>query len=327
MRLKPCVCALLLVAAWLPGTTALAVIHGLSMPALATATIRLQIQHEHYLRSLGTWEYYTSACSGVIVGRKPFTVLTAAHCLREVRLNGVRELPMVDVDPSQATGLSDVRLRQAYYRPYEDVADDLALDVAVLVFDAKVAPYVQALAVITDAALPEQLLICGYGRGANENDIQQPRCAERPILHPDEDFSKFLPITYQPQDEMLYIKSQAQFDYTRELVHNEDVLLAVNRLNHKGEYDPRIEMPTVGDSGGPWLRMTGQGQYGVYAITSLVERFYNQSTQWHFFDRNLPLLDYPYVAYGLRLGHPMVMNYLQFVRNSGADIQFVSLKK
>lgn len=323
MRLKDFLCGLLLVAAFLPTTMALAVIHGLPLPALATSTIRLQIQHEHYLRSLGTWEYYESICSAVIVGRKPLTVLTAAHCLREVRLAGGRELPMVQIAQSMQSGLSDVRLRQAYYRPYEDLADDLALDLAVLVFDAKVAAYVQPLEVVIDSETPETLLICGYGRASIEQEVQQPRCAERPVLRPDEDFSKVLPLAYQPQDEMLYIKSQAQFDYTRELVHNEDVLLAVNRLNDKREYDPRIEIPTVGDSGGPWLKMNAQGQYGVYAITSLVERFYNQSTQWRFFDRNTPLVDYPYVAYGLRLGHPMVMNYLQFVRNSGADMHFV----
>lgn len=324
MRISRCPGWLLVAISCLPALSAQAVIHGLPMPGLATSTVRLQVQHEHYLRSLGTWETYDSVCSGVIVGRAPLTVLTAAHCLREARLEGSRELPLVHIAQSKQSGLSEVRLRHAYYRAYDEVAEDLTLDVAVLVFDAKVAPYVQSLAVVTDNALPERLLICGYGHAAKEAEIPQPRCAERPILQPDEDFSKVLPLAYQAQDEMLYLKSQAQFSYTRELQHDTDALLAVNRLNHQLQYDPRLEIPTVGDSGGPWLITSAQGQLGVYAITSLVERFYNQSPHWPFFDHDIPLLDYPYVAYGLRLGHPLVMNYLQYVRNSGADIRFVT---
>lgn len=322
---RACACAVIALLLF-PVTPAQAVIHGVSLPTIAVSTVKISIQHEHFLRSLGTWEYYDSVCSAVIVGRKPLTLLTAAHCLREARLNSSKNLPLVQVEFARESGLGELSLRQAFYRPYEDVAEDLTLDIAVLVFDGKVAAYVQPLSVISDVDVPDQLLICGYGKATAAPDLHHPRCAERPVLPPDADFSNILPAKYQPLDESLYLKSQVQFGYTHELLHEEDALLAINRLNHKMDYDPRLEMPTVGDSGGPWLRLNHQGQYGVYALTSLVERFYNKSLHWDFFNAEVPLTDYPYVAYGLRLGHPLVMNYLQYARNSGADIRFVFVK-
>lgn len=306
------------------GHSGQAVIHGMTFPGVAISTVKLSIQHAHYLQSVEKWEYYDSICSAAIVGLKPLTLITAAHCLKEVRQTGPKGLPLLSIAQPELLGIEDVNLTQAFYRPFETVSEDLTQDVAVLVFDAKVESAIQPLRIRLDDALPEVLMICGYGRGYGEADTRHPRCGERKPVQDLSDFYQVLPKTYRHMDEMLHLQAQTQFAYTQELVHAEKALLAVNRLNDMDEYDHTVPMPTVGDSGGPWLVINARGQYELMAITSLVERFYNPSAHWPFFQKQVPLSEYPYVAYGLRLSHPEVLGFLQYAQHSGADIQFTS---
>jgi hypothetical protein len=306
------------------GHSSQAVIHGLTFPGVAISTVKLSIQHAHFLQSAEKWEYYDSICSAAIVGLKPLTLLTAAHCLKEVRLTGPKDLPILSIAQPELLGIEEISLRQAFYRPFEAVSEDLTQDVAVLVFDAKVQSVIQPLPIRLDDQLPEVLMICGYGRGYGEADTRHPRCGERKPVQDLSDFYQVLPKTYRDMDEMLHLQAQTQFAYTQELVHAEKALLAVNRLNDMDEYDHTVPMPTVGDSGGPWLVINAKGQYELLAITSLVERFYNPSAHWPFFQKQVPLSEYPYVAYGLRLSHPEVLGFLQYAQHSGADIRFTS---
>lgn len=301
-----------------------AIIHGLTFPGMTISTVKLSIQHAHFLQSVEKWEYYDSICSAAIVGLKPLTLITAAHCMKEVRLTGPKDLPVVGIAQPELLGLEDVRLTQAFYRPFDRVAEDLTQDVAVLVFDAKVQSLIQPLRIRIDDHVPDVIMICGYGRGYGEADTRHPRCGERKPVHDLSDFYQILPKPYRDMDEMLHLQAQTQFAYTQELVHAEKALLAVNRLNDLDQYDHTIPMPTVGDSGGPWLVLNAQGQYELLAITSLVERFYNPSANWPFFQKQVPLSEYPYVAYGLKLSHPEVLGFLQYAQHSGADIQFTS---
>lgn len=301
-----------------------AIIHGLTFPGMAISTVKLSVQHAHFLQSVEKWEYYDSICSAVIVGRKPLTLLTAAHCLKEVRLAGPMGLPMLSIVQPELLGIEEVSLKQAFYRPFESVSEDLTQDVAVLVFDARIHSPIQPVRIRLDDLLPDSIMICGYGRGYSEADTRHPRCGERKPVRDLSDFYQVLPKTYRDMDEMLHLQAQTQFAYTQELVHAEKALLAVNRLNDKNEYDHTIPMPTVGDSGGPWLVLNAWGQYELLAITSLVERFYNPSANWPFFQKQVPLSEYPYIAYGLRLSHPEVLGFLQYAQHSGADIQFIS---
>jgi hypothetical protein len=306
------------------GHSSQAVIHGLTFPGAAISTVKLSIQHAHFLQSAEKWEYYDSICSAAIVGLKPLTLLTAAHCLKEVRLTGPKDLPILSIAQPELLGIEEIKLRQAFYRPFEAVSEDLTQDVAVLVFDAKVQSAIQPLPIRLDDQLPEVLMICGYGRGYGEADTRHPRCGERKPVRDLSDFYQVLPKTYRDMDEMLHLQAQTQFLYTQELVHAEKALLAVNRLNEADQYDHTVPMPTVGDSGGPWLVINAKGQYELLAITSLVERFYNPSAHWPFFQKQVPLSEYPYVAYGLRLSHPEVLGFLQYAQHSGADIRFTS---
>lgn len=311
----------LLVFLWPASTWAL--IHGETFPAQAISTLKINIQHAHFLHSTESWEYYDSVCSAIVVGVKPLTLITAAHCLREAKLGPADGLPDVSIAQADQLGLQGVKIRQTFYRPYEEVSEDITLDVAVLVFDAAVPENIQPLEIMQDETLPDELMICGYGRGYLEPDTRQPRCAERSIIQSVKDFTDILPAPYQLEDEMLHLKSRAQFEYTKELAHLDNVLLAVNRLNvNTSQYDQHLAMPTVGDSGGPWLALGPRGQYQLVAVTSLVERFYNKSPHWKFFERDVPLSDYPYIAYGLRLSHPVIISYLEYVKHSGADIRF-----
>ncbi len=306
------------------GHSSQAVIHGLTFPGAAISTVKLSIQHAHFLQSTEKWEYYDSICSAAIVGLKPLTLLTAAHCLKEVRLTGPKDLPILSIAQPELLGIEEIKLSQAFYRSFEAVSEDLTQDVAVLVFDAKVQSAIQPLPIRLDDQLPEVLMICGYGRGYGEADTRHPRCGERKPVRDLSDFYQVLPKTYRDMDEMLHLQAQTQFLYTQELVHAEKALLAVNRLNEADQYDHTVPMPTVGDSGGPWLVINAKGQYELLAITSLVERFYNPSAHWPFFQKQVPLSEYPYVAYGLRLSHPEVLGFLQYAQHSGADIRFTS---
>jgi hypothetical protein len=306
------------------GHSSQAIIHGLTFPGMAISTVKLNVQHAHFLQSVEKWEYYDSICSAAIVGLKPLTLITAAHCLKEVRLTGPLGLPMLGIAQPELLGMEQVELKQAFYRPFNVVAEDLTQDIAVLVFDAKVHSLIQPLRIRLGDYLPELIMICGYGRGYGEADTRHPRCGERKPVRDLSDFYQVLPKAYRDMDEMLHLQAQTQFAYTQELVHAEKALLAVNRLNDMDQYDHTMPMPTVGDSGGPWLVLNDLGQYELLAITSLVERFYNPSANWPFFQKQVPLSEYPYVAYGLRLSHPEVLGFLQYAQHSGADIQFTS---
>jgi len=54
---------------------------------------------------------------------------------------------------------------------------------------------------------------------------------------------------------MLYIKSEVQFNYTKETSVKSDTLVAVNRVNEQGFYNEKLAMVTEGDSGEPWLAL------------------------------------------------------------------------
>ena len=306
------------------GHSTQAIIHGLTFPGMAISTVKLSIQHAHFLQSVEKWEYYDSICSAAIVGLKPLTLITAAHCLKEVRVSGPQSLPVLSIAQPELLGIEQITLKQAFYRPFETVSEDLTQDIAVLVFDAKVQSLIQPLRIRVDDSLPDILMICGYGRGDSEADTRHPRCGERKPIRDLSDFYQVLPKAYREMDEMLHLQAQTQFAYTQELVHAEKALVAVNRLNELNQYDHTMPMPTVGDSGGPWLVLNAKGQYELLAITSLVERFYNPSAHWPFFQKQVPLSEYPYIAYGLKLSHPEVLGFLQYAQHSGADIKFTA---
>lgn len=306
------------------GHSTQAIIHGLTFPGMAISTVKLSIQHAHFLQSVEKWEYYDSICSAAIVGLKPLTLITAAHCLKEVRVSGPQSLPVLSIAQPELLGIEQITLKQAFYRPFEAVSEDLTQDIAVLVFDAKVQSLIQPLRIRVDDSLPDILMICGYGRGDSEVDTRHPRCGERKPIRDLSDFYQVLPKAYREMDEMLHLQAQTQFAYTQELVHAEKALVAVNRLNELNQYDHTMPMPTVGDSGGPWLVLNAKGQYELLAITSLVERFYNPSAHWPFFQKQVPLSEYPYIAYGLKLSHPEVLGFLQYAQHSGADIKFTA---
>lgn len=304
---------------------AYALIYGLVYPAHAVSTLQINIQHEHYLRSVSKWEYYDSKCSAVVVGVKPLTLLTAAHCLNEVKLTGLNRLPEIEILYAKENGLENLKITKAFYRPYHEVAENITLDIAVLVFDGQVDQYVKPIPIAQK--LPQDnklLLLCGYGKGYLEADSKHPRCKEKSFLTEFSEFKKVLPEHYQSKDEMLYIKSEAQFNYTKEIALKSDTLLAVHRINEQGFYHEKLAMVTEGDSGGPWFALDKNQQYSLVAITTLVERFYNKNVFWDFFSRDTPLSEYPYVAYGLRLDNEDVHTFLEYCKNSGADILFES---
>lgn len=303
-----------------------AMIHGVTYPTKAVSTVRIRVEQAHYLHSSNRWEPYESMCSAVITGLNPLTLLTASHCLKEVRLNADTKLPEVSILNLKRLGIDSPRLVKAFYHPYDEIADNLTKDIAVLVFDVspQISSNIQAVPIqMAASSLKTTALLCGFGKGYREADAEEPRCSEKKLLLGQAEFRQILPEVYAGMDEMLYIKSKAQFEYLSELVVSPPGLLFVHRLDARGEYHESLSMATDGDSGGSWLIQSEQGQYQLVAITSFVERFYNKSPYWGFFDRNVPLSDYPYVACGLWLGGEAVKRFLIEARSAGADMQFL----
>lgn len=300
-----------------------ALINGLHYPAETVSTVRLHIQHEHFLRSVSRWEYYDSFCSAVVVGVEPLTLITAAHCLKEVKLTGPKQLPELKIWHAESLGIEVTQIENAFYRPYEEVAENIALDIAVLVFDASVHQRIKPVTI--SKTLPSEetpLLLCGYGKSHLEIETMNPRCGQRFYLKDFINFETTLPLAYKSTDEMLYIKSESQFHYTKEIVSSPDALVAINRLNPQGNYDGLLPMVTEGDSGGAWLVTKPDQEFSLVAISTMVERFYNKNIYWTFFNKDTPLSDYPYIAYGLRMDTQAIQTFLEYCKNSGADIDF-----
>lgn len=305
----------------LVSTQALALIHGEETPSLKVSTVHLQIEHHHWLRSVNAWEEYQSQCSGVVVGKSPLTVLTAAHCLREAKIEQDTQLPGLRVTNQAELGVTYAKLVKAFYKPFDEVEKNLALDVAVLIFDAEGTEQLMPVPVHS-GKIAQQVLLCGYGTGYQEKESKNPRCSKKNILTNLKDFYQIMPREYEESDEMLHIKARAQFEYKQDIVKSLDTLIAVNRLDETGHYSTDEPMPTSGDSGGPWIMENSKGEYELLAVTSLVERFYNKTRFWPFFKKDEPLADYPYVAYGIRLGHREVLDFLNQTVKRGADIRF-----
>lgn len=299
-----------------------ALIHGLETPSATVSTVSLQINHHHWLRSVNSWDEYQSQCSGVIVGTAPLTVLTAAHCLREAKIEHDTQLPDLNIINQKELGIEYAKLVKAFYKPFEDIEKNLALDVAVLVFDAELTSKVRSIP-IHKGKISQQVYVCGYGAGYQEIALENPRCSKKKVINNLKDFYAIMPREYEESDQMLHIKARAQFEYKQDIVKSLDALVAVNRLDETGHYSTDEPMPTSGDSGGPWIIEASSGQYQLVAVTSLVERFYNKTRFWSFFKKDEPLADYPYVAYGIKLGHQEVLDFLYSTIKQGADMKFV----
>jgi hypothetical protein len=300
--------------------SAKAIIHGENIIANTVSTVNLNIKHQHYLRSSNLWDKYESNCSAVIVGTNPLTLISASHCFKEASVDAL-QLPILNIENAEDLGISQHKLIKALLKPYEDVEKNVGLDIAVLIFEASIDETVVAIPIKKNIDHVENVYLCGFGLGYLDKKGPNPKCGNRKILKSVNDFYQILPESYEISDQMLHIKARAQFNHKQEITNSANTLLAVNRLDDKGKYSETLPMPTFGDSGGPWL-IHENGRYSVVAISSYVERFYNKSVFWKFFNRDTPLSEYPYIAYGVRLGEPEIQKLLDSAIKEGADIQF-----
>jgi secreted trypsin-like serine protease len=300
-----------------------AVIHGQQLPANEVFTIKLAIQHQHWLNSINEWEKYESTCSAVIIGTQPLTVATAGHCLKEVELDSANQLPKITITGTNFNLSDNIHLRSAFYHPFSEIQNNLALDIAILVFDKSLPAEIKSVTIDTNPQLNE-VLVCGFGNAINETTQFNPRCTSKKTLSSLEDFYAVMPKQYEESDPMLHIKARAQFHYKQEIISSLNYLTAINRLDDNNKYSELEPMPTHGDSGGPWLAKSGQNHYTLVAITSYVERFYNKNSIWSFFTKDIPLDDYPYIAYGVKFNSPEIQALIRNALTAGADISLIN---
>lgn len=293
-----------------------ALIHGEPTPAAEVATAELVVEQWVWHGPTRGVVGGRNECSAVVVGRRPLTALTAAHCLKDARQDPVTGQPVL----SMRLGRLNPTLRAAIYSRFDEVEANLARDLAVLVFEGEATEDIDVLPIATPQ-VAENALLCGYGHGQADRRTGQPRCALKPLLAAGDDFYRFVPHLYETQDPLLHLQFRAQFEAKNAVVDPASALLAVNRLRD-GQYVVSLPMPTRGDSGGPWIVDAGDGRRGVLALTSFVETFYRKNKQWAFFNQTpAPLSDLPYAAYGVRLDTAEARALIARARALGADIR------
>ena len=282
--------------------------------------VQLVFEHRDWHEYRQEWRVSHNECSAVVVGRAPVTMLTASHCLRDVSTDA-EGLPLLHISSAPDSRLTTARLRQAVFPEFDKVRGNLIDDLAVLIFDIKLPDDVAIAPVLLDQPA-SSLLLCGYGYGTADALPVSLRCGDKQIHPATEGFSEFLPLLYADLDPVFYSRYQVQFDSKANVVSTLEALMAVNRLNSQEEYDPALPMPTIGDSGGPWLEALADGSYAVAGITSFVESFYGSSPQLSFFRAsNAPLADFVYAAYGIRLDSMRARKLFNAARMKGADIR------
>lgn len=290
--------------------------------------VQLLFEHKDWHEYKQEWRISHSECSAVIVGNKPLTLLTAAHCLRDVAKQAESGLPTVSIAQAAQPGLLQAKLQHAVFPEFDKVRGNLIDDLAVLVFDLQL-PDDQPLAPVLLDAPAGKVMICGYGYGATDPMPQTMRCGSRAMQAATTEFQRFLPAEYESLDPLFYARYRTQFEGKATAVSSLDALWALNRLDASGQYTVRLPMPTLGDSGGPWLEVLdmdvlGKQRYAVVGVTSFVESFYGSSPQWAFFKQSsAPLHDFVYAAYGIRLDSMRARKLFNAARIKGADIRVI----
>lgn len=296
-------------------TPSFAVIKGSTANPFVVSTFKIMVDQMRWYAPVNGFIVETNECSSVVVGTAPLTVLTAAHCLRNARLNAIDKTPMMQL----LLGAKTPPLRKAIYSDYDDLQENLARDIAVLIFAGN-APEGITATPVTTMQVSDIALLCGFGKGYLSSINDAPSCAEKKLFKASDDFEQFVPTLYQRLDPQLYLQFQAQFDAKKLLLRSSNNMLAVNRLS-QNEYDRTLPMPTQGDLGGPWIIGLPNSKRAVVALTSFVETFYRKNKQWSFLKKtSAPLSQFPYVAYGVRLDTDEAQSLFKQARMFGADI-------
>ena len=268
------------------------------------------------------------SCSATIVGLKPLTLITASHCMRDVDFAEDKKTPRIQIASKQFPELNTLKLRHAIYTEYAQLEQQVDTDVAILIFEGNLPrdSGIVTVPLVLNAS-PKHVFICGFGsKQSMANDF--PGCAIKPLITTLNDFYQILPREYEETDSVFFLFCKTQFDSKSTLVTSLDTLLAVNRLDRDGHYSTIVPMPTAGDSGGPWLIRNGLNNYGLIGITSFIESFYFKNIAWTFFaDKTIPIEEFSYVAYGIRLDSNLPRKIIQKAIALGADIKFISAEE
>lgn len=301
---------------WMIMHPAQAVIFGEPTPVQQVSTGQLIVAQLKWYGGANSLVTQQDECSSVVVGTQPLTIITVAHCLRDAKINPQTRIPIVKL----FLGKPVPALRAALYNRFNEVEQNLASDLAVLVFDGNAPEGINAIPVITSFN-ESFVFLCGYGRGGSDPKLAQPSCADKRVMSAEDNFFRFVPEIYEQLDPILHLQFRAQFLAKRAMIRSTSTLLAVNRIEND-RYQFQQPMPTRGDSVGPWIVSRANGQQGVIAVTSFIETFYRKNKQWPFFKEHpAPLTDFPYAAYGVRLDTAEAQALFKRAKMEGADIE------
>lgn len=283
-----------------------------------TSAVKLQLNTVVWNARAGQYWVYDSTCSGVVVGTEPFTVLTASHCLNNLEA-GADGLPIVKLGNVPSNPTSPLVLKKVVRSSPGEIRINYGADVAFLIFDG--APETKWRPVpLASSKNKNKTLICGFGSSAAETESEDPRCGTKALIADAMDFEAFLPKPYEAINEDSYARMRGTFEMKQNRGNVAD-LLAVNRLNAQNEYDIRLPIPKLGDSGGPWFSRDEAGTR-VIALTSFTNEFTEQSLRETLAKDSKNEHDAPYAAYGIRLDNPSSLKVIRRALHAGADVRF-----
>jgi len=249
---------IILFVSWMIIHPAQAVIFGEPTPVQQVSTGQLIVDQLKWYGGTNSLVTQQDECSSVVVGTQPLTIITVAHCLRDAKITPQTRIPVVKL----FLGKPVPALRAALYNRFNEVKQNLASDLAVLVFDGDAPEGIHALPVL-NSINETSVLLCGYGRGDSDPNLEQPSCADKKLLSAEDDFYLFVPEIYEQLDPLLHLQFRAQFLAKRAMIRSTSALLAVSRVEND-RYQFQLPMPTLGDSGGHgWLKVTMENKVSL----------------------------------------------------------------
>lgn len=185
---------------WLIMHPAHALIFGEPTPVQQVSTGQLVVEQLRWYGGTNSLITQQDECSSVVVGTQPLTIITVAHCLRDAKINPQTRIPVVKL----FLGKPVPALRAALYNRFNEIEQNLASDLAVLIFDGDAPEGIKAIPVL-NSINATSILLCGYGRGDNEPQLEQPSCAHKRVMSAEDDFYLFVPEIYEQLDPLLHM--------------------------------------------------------------------------------------------------------------------------
>lgn len=283
--------------------------------------VHFQSEVVYFNHTSGNKELYPNNCTGFIVGNNPVTIMTASHCLNEAPIYKDTGRPRIDLNLAGTPYLGKkLTPRLVLMNPKYSLYSDITRDIAILIYEESY-PKLPVFKVAKSSDT-EDVIVCGKGN-SKSGSTDQVTCFKRDTVKDVENFENFYPEKYKNIDENVYSQLSSKFVKIHDsLGATSGNVLMLNRLDANGDYS--IKEPSIigGDSGGPWLKESGNGEVLALGITSVGEYITEKSENsgLSFLDAD-SLSEIVIFSYGVRLDSETARKAILFANQNGADIR------